>query len=201
MESATSIDELPNKINNSPPIQLPNMDVVVEPPIGGGMDGGEVKLTPETMNQLINDLQQANKVVSSIPTRDIPMDITTRQDEISVKPNYIPPVKPIDDFVGQYRNKIDEEKNIMNNNNNNNTQPANSRHTDNIFLSIILALLFYIFQSNGFKTLLFKYTSKIFFHGDGNMNYLGSLFTTIIFGLCVYLLLFTNIFKTTTSAV
>ena len=120
----------------------------------------------------------------SLPPKDIPLDMSGFRDE-SAKPNYIPPAsKHREDYVQDQEERIRETK-----------QSEEIRKTINhkfdiiaeLQMPIVVAVLFLIFQVDTINTLMARYLKFAGFFGeDGNLNVLGMLFKSAVFGGCYY---------------
>ena len=123
----------------------------------------------------------------SLPPKDIPLDMSGFRDE-SAKPNYIPPAsKYREDYVQDQEERIRETK-----------QSEEIRKTINhkfdiiaeLQMPIVVAVLFLIFQVDTINILMARYLKFAGFFGeDGNINVLGMLFKSGVFGGFYYLVI------------
>lgn len=175
---STSIDELPMDSIMSDNIQLSihndlqSQDFSVK----------QLSLDQTTISQIVNGLQQASVAgVTSLPSRDIPMNQQNIVQDEQIQPNYIPYKKEITDYI---------QESINENNQNNQINQNNTSHLDNFYdsiqLPLLISVLYFLFQLPIFKQTLFKYTGDFLFHKDGNANVYGLLFISILFGFTVY---------------
>tara|TARA_R110002072_G_scaffold263208_1_gene422051 strand:+ start:1458 stop:2096 length:639 start_codon:yes stop_codon:yes gene_type:complete len=125
-------------------------------------------------NSMINDLQKASQSgVTSLPSRDIPMNTNNIVQDEQVQPNFIP--ENNNDYIG---NNIMIDNTINDNNSNINRL---DKFYDNLQTPILLSILYFIFQLPIFKKYLLKYIPSLF-KKDGNQNIYGYLFYSILFG-------------------
>lgn len=126
-------------------------------------------------NNMINDLQKASQSgVTSLPSRDIPMNTQNLVQDDQIQPNYIPPNN--NDYIG---NNIIIDNTINQNNNNLNNL---DNFYDTLQTPILLAILYFIFQLPIFKSYLLKFLPSLF-GKDGNQNIYGYIFYSICFGI------------------
>ena len=114
----------------------------------------------------------------SLPPKDIPLDTSGFRDE-SAKPNYIPQHRLTEDYV------LDQEERI---------RETKSSSIDTKFdliaelqMPIIVSLLFLVFQVETINRLMARYLKFAGFFGeDGNLNIMGMLFKSVVFGSIYY---------------
>lgn len=115
----------------------------------------------------------------SLPPKDIPLDTSGFRDE-SAKPNYVPPAKLKEDYVLEQEERIRETK-----------TSEEIRKTINhkfdliaeLQMPIVVAVLFLIFQVDTINILMARYLKFAGFFGeDGNINVVGMLFKSAVFG-------------------
>jgi len=131
--------------------------------------------------------QQPNMPVHRLPSRDIPHDTTSYSHDEEITPNYIPSPKLTSEFVKDYEDayaKTAEQSK---------RQKRVVRTIDDLFLEIripiVVALLFMVFQSPFFHTTVFKQLSFLGVYGpDGNVNMMGLVVKSALFGLGYYAL-------------
>ena len=123
----------------------------------------------------------------ALPSRDIPMDTTSYVQDESIKANYIPPStrgrlgleSEEDDYLPMPKRTSREKK------------EKKVRFADDWVLEwqrpILIAMLFFLFQMPMLNVFMLKYLKALKMFGeDGNMNYFGFTFKSILFGLCVF---------------
>jgi len=149
-----------------------------------------INLDQTTINQIVNGLQQASATgVTQLPSRDIPMTTSNLTHDMSIQPNYIPPVHPTQqqgnsDYISNYQQAGD----IMNEYN---SKLESSNSLDDMYneiqVPILLAVLYFLFQLPFFRKFLFSYF-PVLFSKDGNLNINGYIFMSSLFGIFYYLL-------------
>lgn len=127
-------------------------------------------------NNMINDLQKASQSgVTSLPSRDIPMNTQEIVQDEQIQPNYVP--ESNNDYIG---NNIMVDNTINQNNSNINRL---DEFYNTLQTPILLAILYFIFQLPIFKKYLLKYLPSLF-GKDGNQNIYGYVFYSVMFGIC-----------------
>ncbi len=140
-------------------------------------------------NQFIPTKEQQEMMIPTqphtLPSRDIPMDQNTYQQDPSVKPNYIPPSNIQDDYLQKYQefandhfpnyNKLKHRESLM----------------DSIFseiqLPVFVGTLYFIFNLPIFNNFIMKYFSFLdLYYDDGNINLLGIIIKSSMFGLIFF---------------
>jgi hypothetical protein len=131
-------------------------------------------------NETTELLQQMPSV--RLPSRDIPMDKTYYQQDEEITPNYIPKPKLTGDYVREYE-EASEKKLQKHEKNKKMTEKIDHTLTD-IQTPLLITLLYFIFQLPILHTLMYKYLTILpIFHSDGNLNFYGILFKSILFGI------------------
>ena len=139
----------------------------------------EIQNNPNSQNEIdynsmINDLQKASQSgVTSLPSRDIPMNTQQITQDEHIQPNFVPDNN--NDYIG---NNIMIDNTVNQNNNNINILDD---FYNTLQTPILLAILYFIFQLPIFKKYLFKYLPSLF-GKDGNQNIYGYIFYSIMFG-------------------
>jgi len=151
---------------------------------------GSINLDQTTINQIVNGLQQASATgATQLPSRDIPMTTNNLTHDMSIQPNYIPPVHQSQqqgniDYISNYQQAGD----IMNEYN---SKLESSNSLDDMYneiqVPILLAVLYFLFQLPFFRKFLFSYF-PVLFSKDGNLNINGYIFMSSLFGIFYYLL-------------
>ena len=140
-------------------------------------------INQETINQIINGIQQASIYgATKLPSRDIPMIPSQRNNDEQVQPNYIPPTNR--DYI---RKNEENEDIIKNYNNKKNISSSIDEAYNNLIQPLLLSVLYFIFQLPFFRNKLYQYFPFLFFN-DHNMNLNGYLFTSILFGFCNFII-------------
>lgn len=114
----------------------------------------------------------------SIPSRDIPMDTTQYTQDRMIRPEHIPDEK-IYDYLEEYEPPLENEPNEKVN--------GLGDLVANLQIPIIVAILFFIFQSNTINVLLNKYAGGMMLFGeDGNINMYGIALKSVMFGFVFF---------------
>ena len=138
----------------------------------------------ENYNELIGQLQSATASgMTSLPSRDIPMQTTNISSDEQVKPNFIPEVN-----MNNYINNNETVENLILENN----KIENSANNLEILykevqLPLLVTVLYFLFQLPVFKKLI-KQLLPALFNNDGNVNLYGNLFYSIFFSSIFYIL-------------
>jgi len=151
-------------------------------------NNSSVNLDQNTINQIVNGLQQATASgATQLRSRDIPMTTNNLTSDMGVTPNFIPqPTRNNDenDYIRNYQETEDIIKDY-----NSGIEQKNS--LDDIYneiqVPILLAVLYFLFQLPFFRKILFSYF-PILFCKDGNLNLNGYIFMSTLFGMLYYLL-------------
>lgn len=183
--------------NSMPPTNYVQMNVHPNPYGNGNMPGQvnsiglpqQTHATKPSNNPYVIPGEQpphlAHLPQHQLPSRDIPQDTGSYNHDPEITPNYIPPAKTQTEFVQEYEDAhartIQEKK----------RQKRAIQTLDDVFLEIripmIVALLYMVFQSPVFQTVIFKKLSFMGVYGpDGNINMMGMFVKSIIFGAAYY---------------
>lgn len=139
------------------------------------------------INQLVNGIQQASvNGLTSLRSRDIPMNSSQISQDAQTLPNYVP---SIPNNKQDYISTMTTQQDIINkyNSNRNNEQTVNTIY-DELQTPILISILYFLFQLPIVKTYLFKYAPSLF-NKDGNNNLFGYIFNSILFGLLYWLII------------
>jgi len=169
----------PNPYGNGPPqhgsIGLPQQTHVTKP-----SNNPYISQTEQPMHM-------AHLPQHQLPSRDIPQDTASYYQDSEITPNYIPPAKNSSDFVKEYEETYKQkEQNVK-------TRDKTIRTLDDLFvefrITIIVSLLFLLFQSPIFHTMVLKhFTIFAINNADGNLNIHGLLLKSAMFGGAFYFL-------------
>ncbi len=155
----------------------PRMDSMPHPEYGGGRGTAVPPSYDYDQGPLGNSPQ------FPLPPKDIPLDMSGFRDE-SAKPNYIPPSNLKEDYV------LDQEERIRETKTSEEIRKTINHKFDLIAelqMPIVVAVLFLIFQVDTINTLMSRYLKFAGFFGeDGNINVVGMLFKSAVFGGCYY---------------
>ena len=146
---------------------------------------GQLTLDQNTINQIVNGLQQAStNGLTQLPSRDIPMGTTGITQDPNIQPNYIPAPTRNEDYIQNYEDADD----IINGyTKHSNIQNSLDETYAEIQTPLLLSILYFLFQLPIVKKYLFHFFPVLFLK-DGNLNLYGFLFTSSLFGLIFYLL-------------
>lgn len=136
------------------------------------------------INRFVNDIQKASSSgVLNLPSRDIPQNPNNITSDERVKENYIPNTNN-NDYITEYQTS----EQILNSNNNND---QNKKNIDNIYnqlsVPLIISLLYFLFQLPIVKNNFYK-LFPMFYTVSGNLNILGYIFNSLLFGLVYFLI-------------
>jgi len=148
-----------------------------------GGQGQGVSLDQSTINQIVNGLQQASSAgLTQLQSRDIPRNTENIIQDPQIQPNYIPPNRETEDYIGDYE---DNDEIISKYNRRVEQDSSLDQLYDEIQVPLLICILYFLFQLPIFRRLLFKYFPILFFR-DGNINIYGYLFTSVLFGTLYY---------------
>uniref|UniRef100_A0A6C0JG58 Uncharacterized protein n=1 Tax=viral metagenome TaxID=1070528 RepID=A0A6C0JG58_9ZZZZ len=141
----------------------------------------------ENQKMQLQQLQQQR-----LPSRDIPNDQSHYNHDEQITPNYIPqPVKK-SDYVREHEDMT--EKNLRDYEEKNRKEKKLDILLTEFQTPIFVMLLFFFFQLPIVNTMIFKKLSFLsIYNSDGNFNFSGLIFKSVVFGGLYYSLLkFTN---------
>ena len=155
----------------------------VIPNANAGGQGQGVSLDQSTINQIVNGLQQASSAgLTQLQSRDIPRNTENIMQDPQIQPNYIPPNRETEDYIGDYE---DNDEIISKYNKRVDQDSSLDQLYDEIQVPLLICILYFLFQLPIFRRLLLKYFPVLFFK-DGNINIYGYLFTSVLFGTLYY---------------
>lgn len=136
------------------------------------------------INRFVNDIQKASTSgVLNLPSRDIPQNPNNITSDERVKENYIPNTNN-NDYITEYQTS----EQILNSNN---SIDQNKKNIDNIYnqlsVPLIISLLYFLFQLPIVRNNLYK-LFPMFYTVSGNLNILGYIFNSLLFGLVYFLI-------------
>lgn len=191
-QETTNIDELPsnnsNSINSAPVQNVFNESNTenVKIPNYGEQLNSEKEVAPAVQNidytsKLSSSLREINNGNPlQLPSRDIPQNISSKNNDVNIQANYIPPNN--NDYISNhvtpneiiYQNRLRED--------------ANNK-TDEFYeiiqMPLLVGMLFFIFQLPVIRKNLFIYLPTLF-NNDGNPNLSGYIFNSVIFSLLYF---------------
>ena len=207
-ENITRISDLPDNITMQMPRDSPQFNGItnlqeqnlsyapmnIHPnPYGNSVDPNVIPLPQNPQMTQSNKQQQHqqpdlhNMPHVRLPSRDIPMDQTAYQQDIEITPNFIPKPKLTGDYIKQYE-EINEEKLQKHEQNVKRTNKLDDTFTD-MQIPILISILFFVFQMPIVNTILYKnFTFLSIYNTDGNINFYGIFFKSILFGSIFYVL-------------
>ena len=191
-QETTNIDELPssnsNNVNSAPVQNVFNENNTenVKMPNYGEQLNSEKEVAPALQNidytsKLNSSLKEiGNGNTLQLPSRDIPQNTASINNDVNVQPNYIPPNN--NDYIANHvtPNEIiqqNREKEVLND--------KTEEFYETIQMPLLVGLLFFIFQLPFIRKNLFIYLPSLF-NKDGNPNLSGYLFNSAIFALLYF---------------
>jgi hypothetical protein len=192
---STSIDSLPNNntndnrnINNNDIIQVNSNQENIKIENYGQQLNEERKNDSNVNIQYSPDINSILKEASengstSLPSRDIPNNTISIQNDNNIIQNEIPNSNN-NDYIG---NLISNEEMIKNRNINNNKKDNMDYIIESIQIPVLISLLYFIFQMPVIRKNIFLLL-PMFFNKDGNPNLYGYLFNSILFGILFLLI-------------
>ena len=146
----------------------------------------EIPQGQNNYNELINQLQQASSQgATNLPSRDIPSNPLQVNNDVEIKPNYVPPPPTHEDYIN---NMQTPEHLIQENNRVQNNIDSLELLYGEFQLPLLICILYFLFQLPIFKKNLKKFI-MIFFGNDGNPNLYGYFFNSALFATMFYILL------------
>lgn len=191
-QETTNIDDLPsansNNVNSAPVQNVfsENNTENVKMPNYGEQLNSEKEVAPalqnidytSKLNSTLKDIGNGNPL--QLPSRDIPQNTASINNDVNVQPNYIPPNN--NDYIANHvtPNEIiqqNREKEVLND--------KTEEFYETIQMPLLVGLLFFIFQLPFIRKNLFIYLPSLF-NKDGNPNLSGYLFNSAIFALLYF---------------
>jgi hypothetical protein len=155
-------------------VVMPQQQQQIQPTQGHGMS-----LDQSTISQIVNGLQQASIAgATSLPSRDIPQNMEQITHDPAVQVNYIPAPAPNQtDYINDEHNVYDYPEERVKN--------SLDSIYDELQAPLLLGVLYFIFQLPIMRKTIFKYI-PILCNNDGNYNFNGLIFTSIMFGFIYF---------------
>lgn len=116
----------------------------------------------------------------TIPSRDIPIDTTSYQQDEAIQQNYIPPSNVQDDYIREYENRYNEDLRKYEINKKN--EESMDSFLSELQMPIFVGILFFIFQMplmDGFFKRAFSFLPIK--ESDGNLNFFGMMTKSFAF--------------------
>ena len=141
--------------------------------------GHGMSLDQSTISLIVNGLQQASIAgATSLPSRDIPQNTEQITHDPAVQVNYIPSAAPNQtDYINDEHNVYDYPEERVKN--------SLDSIYDELQAPLLLAVLYFIFQLPIMRKTIFKYM-PILCNNDGNFNFNGLIFTSVMFGFIYF---------------
>ena len=195
MSGTTSIDSLPSDptVSAGAPVQNVKMEikeknVTYDPNVkenDGNTNGMPSVVQQKQMNSIVSGIQQAAAAgVTSLPSRDIPMNQNRVHMDQQADPNYVPQASQVPDYI---QNHDTEQQFLEQAQRNINKQDNLDVVYNELQIPILISLLFFLFNLPFFKKTLNTYAGFLF-QKDGNYNLYGFAFSSTLFGILFYVL-------------
>lgn len=191
----TSIDQLPpvtqsnasgspvqqNPLGNNENIKIENYGQQLDAERKADQAVQQIDYTTE----LTSALKEAAAVGATVlPSRDIPQTTLPTQQDVTVKPNYVPKDEE-KDYIG---NIIDRERVIQENQRKQNQSDNMDYIYTQLQIPLIVGILYFLFQLPIVRKRMFVFLPSLF-NTDGNPNLSGYVFNSVMFALFYGLLL------------
>jgi len=200
MNGTTSLDELPAApVGDNAPVQLQvtesnskvnmqdlqrlederkQLDTV-------GTSQPPVQMSQEQTSQFVNSLQQASQTgMTSLPSRNIPMDQSQVNMDTAARANYVPQPTTHTDYIG---NTQTADEIIAHSNMKKQKEDTLDSLYDELQTPMLIAILFFVFMIPSVRALLFK-SFPMLLKTDGNPTLGGYLYIAGLFGTCYFVL-------------
>jgi hypothetical protein len=130
-------------------------------------------------------LELQNMQQMRLPSRDIPIDTTNYLQDEQVQPNYIPKHNVSSDYIRDYEQTTD--KHIREHEQKKYRESRIDEILTEFQTPILICILFFCFQLPIINTIIFKKFSFLsLYNEDGNFNFYGLLFKSMLFGSLYY---------------
>ena len=191
-QETTNIDDLPsansNNVNSAPVQNVFNENNTenVKMPNYGEQLNSEKEVAPALQNidytsKLNSSLKEiGNGNALQLPSRDIPQNTASINNDVNVQPNYIPP--NTNDYIA---NHVTPNEIIQQNREKEAINDKTEEFYETIQMPLLVGLLFFIFQLPFIRKNLFIYLPSLF-NKDGNPNLSGYLFNSVVFALLYF---------------
>jgi hypothetical protein len=196
MGDTTSIDDLPmssqhNHLGNfgggggggggSSNIYSPNVESVMT-----NTQYNQQQIPPNVMNEVMQGVQKASaNGMTMIPTRDIPMNPNAFTHDEQIKANYVPDHNMERDYI---RDHVSMEGIIRDNARSQNRMDTIEAIYIDFQIPILLGVMYFIFQMPVFRAQLLHFLPSMF-AADGNFNIVGLTGTSVMFGVCYFIIM------------
>jgi len=130
-------------------------------------------------------LELQNMQQMRLPSRDIPIDTTSYLQDEQIQPNYIPRPNISSDYIRDYEQTTD--KHIREHEQKKYRESRIDEILTELQTPILICILFFCFQLPIINTIIFKKFSFLsLYNEDGNFNFYGLLFKSMLFGSLYY---------------
>jgi hypothetical protein len=177
----TNIDDLPNSSN----IKMDIQEQPAQPqPQGQNIPAvQQTQLSQEDLNKIISGIQSAStNNMTSLPSRDIPTNQNQITQDPQIQANYVPQEQVNNNYI---QNEDNIEEMIERNKVNKMKKEKVDSLQDELQTPILIIILFFLFQLPIINKQLFTYIPSLFIK-DGNMNFIGYLVKSLLFGGVYY---------------
>ena len=183
-EHTTRIADLPENITvQMPPDGRQTAPAYAPMNVHPNPYGNSVQPAVMSLPQQLDMSQRAPPV--RLPSRDIPMNSGTHQQDEEVHANYIPKVKMSGDYVKEYENLTDT--NIRKHEASKRSHSKIDYLITTLQVPITIAILFFFFHMPIVNTMFFKnFAFLSIYNGDGNINFYGIAIKSMLFGALFY---------------
>ena len=190
----TSIDKLPvaSQANTPSPVQsaLGNCENIKMENYGQQLEAERkadsaiqpIDYTSE-LNSVLKDAAASGATV--LPSRDIPTNTLSMQQDHTTKPNYVPNKEENNDYIG---NILDRERIIQENQKKLNYSDNMDYIYQQLQIPILVGIIYFLFQLPVVRKNMLAFLPNLF-NKDGNPNLSGYVFNSVIFALLYALLL------------
>jgi hypothetical protein len=140
--------------------------------------------TDTLSEEQIRELKEMRQV--NLPSKHVKIDTQEYMQDAEIQPNYIPRQKLTKDYILDYEET--HEKNHIENEKKKYRESKIDALLSELQVPIMIAALFMIFQLPIVNTMVFKrFSFLMIYHEDGNFNFYGLIFKSILFGLAYYI--------------
>jgi len=142
-------------------------------------------MSKEETSQFVQGLQQASQTgLTSLPSRDIPMNQSQVNMDQAARANYVPQPAEHVDYIG---NTQTTDEIIAHSNMNKQREDTLDSLYDEVQTPILIAILFFVFMIPSVRALLFK-SFPMLLKTDGNPTLGGYLYIAGLFGTSYFIL-------------
>jgi hypothetical protein len=174
-----------NQMQTQAPVYSPNVAGIGQPQ-QQPMQMGQPNQNSGVMNEFMNGIQRASvNGMTSLSSRDIPMNTMNMMGDQQVNPNYVPQPQP-NQHNQPNNNYIEEHEADVANEVRYATDTANNDKMENIYrliqIPLLVGILYFAFQLPVTRKYILKYLPSVF-NADGNYNISGLVFMSSLFAV------------------